>query len=142
MTPANDHTIIVIASFSATLRPKISEKMNGAALRRKILSRGLPSGPKNEYAEANDSVAWSGWHEKTADIVSAHDVVQDIKSGMDDEALMIKYRLSFRQLQRLFRKIIIGGFIGPMELAQRLCVTKSQVAEAFVELKKAAKGLD
>jgi hypothetical protein len=69
-------------------------------------------------------------------VVSAHDVVQDIKSGMDDEALMIKYRLSFRQLQRLFRKIIIGGFIAPMELAERLCVTKSQVGEAFVELKK------
>ncbi|MGO9568978.1 MAG: hypothetical protein ACLP5H_15695 [Desulfomonilaceae bacterium] len=72
-------------------------------------------------------------------IVSAHDVVEDIKSGMDDEALMIKYRLSFRQLQRLFRKIIIGGFIDPMELAQRLCVTKSQVGEAFVELKKGSR---
>lgn len=69
-------------------------------------------------------------------VVSAHDVVQDIKSGMDDDALMIKYRLSYRQLQRLYRKIIVGGFIGPLELAQRLCVTKSQVGEAFVELKK------
>jgi hypothetical protein len=75
-------------------------------------------------------------------VVSAHDVVQDIKSGMDDEALMIKYRLSFRQLQRLFRKIIIGGFIAPMELAERLCVTKSQVGEAFVDLKKGAKDSD
>ena len=72
-------------------------------------------------------------------VVSAHDVVQDIKSGMDDEALMIKYRLSFRQLQRLFRKIIVGGFIPPMELAERLCVTKSQVTEAFVEMKKGSR---
>jgi len=69
-------------------------------------------------------------------IVSAHDVVQDLRAGMDDEALMVKYRLSFRQLQRLFRKIIVGGFIQPMELAERLCVTKSQVSEAFVEMKK------
>jgi hypothetical protein len=69
-------------------------------------------------------------------VVSAHDVVQDIKSGMDDEALMAKYGLSYRQLQRLYRKIIIGGFIPPLELAQRLCVTKSQVGEAFVEMKK------
>jgi hypothetical protein len=75
-------------------------------------------------------------------VVSAHDVVQDIRSGMDDEALMIKYRLSFRQLQRLFRKIIIGGFMPPLELAQRLCVTKSQVTEAFVDMKKAVKELD
>ncbi|MGB6064807.1 MAG: hypothetical protein WBG50_08355 [Desulfomonilaceae bacterium] len=73
-------------------------------------------------------------------VVSAHDVVQDIRSGMDDEALMTKYRLSFRQLQRVFRKIIVGGFIGPMELAERLCVTKSQVSEAFVEMKKPPKG--
>ncbi len=72
-------------------------------------------------------------------VVSAHDVIQDIKSGMDDEALMFKYRLSFRQLQRLFRKIIVGGFIPPLELAQRLCVTKSQVTEAFVEMKKGSR---
>ena len=58
---------------------------------------------------------------------------------MDDQALMIKYGLSFRQLQRLFRKIIIGGFIAPLELAERLCVTKSQVSEAFVEMKKGPK---
>jgi hypothetical protein len=69
-------------------------------------------------------------------VVSAQDVVQDIKSGMDDEALMTKYGLSYRQLQRLYRKIIIGGFIPPLELAQRLCVTKSQVGEAFVEMEK------
>jgi hypothetical protein len=75
-------------------------------------------------------------------VVSAHDVVQDIRTGMDDEALMIKYKLSFRQLQRLFRKIITGGFMPPLELAQRLCVTKSQVTEAFVEMKKAVKELD
>jgi hypothetical protein len=72
-------------------------------------------------------------------VVSAHDVVEDIKSGMDDEALMIKYGLSYRQLQRLYRKVIIGGFIPPMELAQRLCVTKSQVGEAFVDLRKGTK---
>jgi hypothetical protein len=72
-------------------------------------------------------------------VVSAHDVVKDIRSGMDDQALMIKYGLSFRQLQRLFRKIIIGGFIAPLELAERLCVTKSQVSEAFVEMKKGPK---
>ena len=72
-------------------------------------------------------------------VVSAHDVVRDLRSGMDDEALMIKYRLSFRQLQRLFRKIITGGFIAPMELAQRLCVTKSQISEAFIEMKKGHK---
>jgi hypothetical protein len=72
-------------------------------------------------------------------VVSAHDVVEDIKSGMDDDALMTKYSLSYRQLQRLYRKIIIGGFIPPLELAQRLCVTKSQVGEAFVEMKKGSR---
>ena len=80
--------------------------------------------------------------DKAKVVISAQDVLQDIKSGMDDEAFMLKYGLSFRQLQRLFRKLILGGFIAPQELAQRLCVTRSQVMEAISQVNKAITELD
>jgi hypothetical protein len=75
-------------------------------------------------------------------VISAQQVLEDIRSGMDDESFMVKYGLSFRQLQRLFRKMILGGYITPQELAQRLCVTKSQVLEAMVQVNRAISELD
>jgi hypothetical protein len=64
-------------------------------------------------------------------IINGRQVLEDLRSGMDDEGLMVKYNLNFRQLQRLFRKMIQAGYTTPMELARRLCVTKSQVTEVL-----------
>jgi DNA-binding MarR family transcriptional regulator len=74
--------------------------------------------------------------------IKASEVLDDIRAGMDDEAFMIKYSLTYRQLQRLFRKMIMGGFISPLELAERLCVTQSQVTEALGQVNKAIDELD
>lgn len=74
--------------------------------------------------------------------VSAKEFLTDIRSGMDDEALMIRYGLLPRQLQSVFRQIINAGLATPMELSKRLSITKSQVREAFVEIGKAIKELD
>ncbi|AFM27705.1 hypothetical protein [Desulfomonile tiedjei] len=68
--------------------------------------------------------------------LSAKEVLEDLRSGFDDQMLMEKYSLTYRQLQRLFRKLIIGGFVSPLELAQRLCVTQSQVTEVIDQVKK------
>jgi len=74
--------------------------------------------------------------------ISASEVLNDLKSGLDDQGLMIKYGLTFRQLQRLFRKLIQGGFISPLQLAERLCVTKSQVTETIELVDRAIRELD
>jgi hypothetical protein len=74
--------------------------------------------------------------------LSAKNVLADIKSGMDDEQLMIKYNLLPRQLQSVFRQIINAGLSTPMEMSKRLSITKSQVREAFVEMGKAIRELD
>jgi DNA-binding MarR family transcriptional regulator len=74
--------------------------------------------------------------------ISANEVLNDIKSGVDDQTIMAKYNLSYRQLQTLFRKIIQAGYVTPLELAGRLCVTESQVFEAFDRANKAIKELD
>jgi uncharacterized protein (DUF433 family) len=41
--------------------------------------------------------------------VSAKEVLDDIKSGMDDPALMEKYQLSSKGLQRLFKELVGAG---------------------------------
>jgi hypothetical protein len=74
--------------------------------------------------------------------INARNVLEDLRNGIDDEGLMVKYNLSYRQLQRLFRKLILAEYISPMELAERLCVTKSQVMEAFVDMQRAMDELD
>ena len=74
--------------------------------------------------------------------ISATQFLADLRSGLDDEALMIKYGLLPRQLQRAFRKMIKAGHITALEISGRLEITKSQVTKAFVEMGKAIKELD
>lgn len=74
--------------------------------------------------------------------ISGKKFVNDIRSGMDDEFLMIRYNLTTRELQSCFRQIIKSGLMGPLELGDRLAMTTSQVTEAFVEMGKAVRELD
>jgi hypothetical protein len=74
--------------------------------------------------------------------ISAKQILSDINNGMDDEMLMLKYNISQRQLQTVFRQIIGAGLATPMELSRRLSITKSQVTEAFSEMGTAIKELD
>jgi len=74
--------------------------------------------------------------------IAVNQVLSDIRAGLDNEALMKKYNLSFRQVQRLLRKMIAEGFVSPLELAARLCVTTSQVTEALDQMKNAVDELD
>jgi len=74
--------------------------------------------------------------------ISANEVLKDLKAGLSDEDFMAKYQISYRQLQRLFRKMIQAGFVSPIQVAQRLCVTKSQVTEVLQEMEKGVRELD
>jgi DNA-binding MarR family transcriptional regulator len=74
--------------------------------------------------------------------ISASEALNDIRSGLDDKSIMTKYNLTYRQLQTLFRKMIQAGYVTPLEVAERLCVTESQVFEAFDQASKASKELD
>jgi len=74
--------------------------------------------------------------------IHAKQFLVDIWSGMEDDALMVKYNLLPRHLQSAFRQLINAGLITPLELSNRLRITKSQVREAFVEMGKAIKELD
>jgi hypothetical protein len=43
--------------------------------------------------------------------LSAKELLQDIRAGMDDTALMEKYRLSEQGLHSAFRKLMGAGFL-------------------------------
>lgn len=74
--------------------------------------------------------------------INARGLLADVKSGMNDDALMTKYVLTARELQSVFRQIIEAGLATPLDLSSRLAVTKSQVREAFLEMGKAIHELD
>jgi hypothetical protein len=79
---------------------------------------------------------------KPARRISAKGFLNDVTSGVDDQTLMRKYSLTQRELQSLFRQLIDAGLVTALEMANRLEITKSQVAEAFVEMGKAIEELD
>jgi len=74
--------------------------------------------------------------------LKAQDFLKDVKRGMSDNELMGKYLLSRRALQSALRQLIELRLATPLELSNRLSITKSQVREAFVEMGKAIKELD
>jgi hypothetical protein len=51
--------------------------------------------------------------------IAVKGVLQDIRAGMDDPALMEKYRLSAKGLQSLFEKMVSKGVVSAEELDQR-----------------------
>lgn len=63
--------------------------------------------------------------------INTGSVLRDLGKGLDDQIIMEKYSLSLRQLQKLYRKMIKSGMLTPMEVSDRLCVTTSQIANAF-----------
>ncbi len=51
--------------------------------------------------------------------LSAKEILQDIRSGMDDAALMEKYQLSSQGLQSVFTKLVAAGVVKQAEVDQR-----------------------
>ncbi len=98
-----------------------------AMLRRQVeeIFKERQAGPKKEVVRVN-----------------AKALLQDVRDGMDDDILMQRHKLTNRQLQIAFRKIIDAGYTTALELSQRLCITKSQVSEAFAEADAAVDELD
>ncbi len=48
--------------------------------------------------------------------ISGHEVMRDINSGMDDRALMEKYKLSTREINLLMKKLMAAKLISETEL--------------------------
>jgi hypothetical protein len=69
--------------------------------------------------------------------VKAKEFVKDMRSGVDDPALMRKYELTDKQLEMVFQKLIDADFITALELWERSRLSDTQITKAFVEAQKA-----
>lgn len=59
--------------------------------------------------------------------IKAIEVVHSIRQGMDDAALMEKFQVSARGLQKLFRQLVVAGILGTEELDQRMALSHGSV---------------
>ncbi|MBI4962998.1 MAG: hypothetical protein HY913_06975 [Desulfomonile tiedjei] len=59
--------------------------------------------------------------------ITGRDVLKDIKAGMDDPALMDKYKLSSQGLQSVFSKLVNAGVLTEAELDSRVPISERTV---------------
>ena len=73
--------------------------------------------------------------------VKAREFLTDLRSGMDDEALMAKYALTSDQFHKLLRMAVDSKLIRIEELYSRMSHSKTAITRAFVEMQEAVKEL-
>lgn len=74
--------------------------------------------------------------------INAHELLADLKSGMNDDFLMTKYDLTPLGLQSAFRKIVKAGMASALDISRRLNSTEARIKETFIERDKAIDELD
>ncbi len=60
-------------------------------------------------------------------VIDGRQLMQDIKAGITDIALMEKYKLSAKGLQSLFRKMVLAGVVSQFDLDRRMPWTEKTV---------------
>jgi hypothetical protein len=74
--------------------------------------------------------------------INAKQLVEDIRSGTDDNNLMRKYDLTAEQLEEVFGKLVDADFITALELYERAKLSDTQITKAYVEAQQAIDELD
>jgi hypothetical protein len=74
--------------------------------------------------------------------INAKELVKDIRAGLDDDDLMLKYDLTPQELERVFGKLVEADFITVVELHERAQLSDTQVTKAFVDAQRAIDELD
>lgn len=81
--------------------------------------------PPSEPSQANVPEEPAPVHQRAKVKISAKQIIQDIRSGMDNPALMDKYELSPDRLQTIFKKLVEQGRITQSELGQRIALERA-----------------
>jgi hypothetical protein len=74
--------------------------------------------------------------------VKGKKIARDVHAGMGDTALMEKYGLTPRQLEKVLRMLLDYDLITHMQLYERTSLSDSTVTRAFMEAEKAQLELD
>ncbi|MBM3302430.1 MAG: hypothetical protein FJ118_05995 [Deltaproteobacteria bacterium] len=59
--------------------------------------------------------------------------LKDLRTGMADEALMAKYKLSPRQMERVLERLVDAGLLHELELYERTRLSDTMITKAFME---------
>lgn len=65
--------------------------------------------------------------------ISGLQLVKDVRAGMGDRTLMLKYQLTAKQLEAVLKGLLRADRITPMQLYERTSLSDSQITKAFVE---------
>ena len=65
--------------------------------------------------------------------VKVAEFLEDMRSGLDDPALVRKYHLSEIGLTQVFGELVRRGLISASQLVERSRITDSQITRAFEE---------
>jgi hypothetical protein len=63
--------------------------------------------------------------------IKARELLNDIRAGMDDESLMLKYGLSAKGVFQAINRLIWVGLMAPSELAERKSLAKTVYMPIF-----------
>jgi hypothetical protein len=73
--------------------------------------------------------------------VKAREFVEDLRKGMDDDALMTKHDLTRDQFHKVLEMAVDSGLLKTEELYARLSHSRTAVTRAFIEMQDAVKEL-
>jgi ribosomal protein S19E (S16A) len=94
--------------------------VNSGLITHSELSRRLPEyGESCSVSGESTAILKKDSRARGRDLISSQQAVWDIRSGMDDSAMMQKYKLSPGGLESLFEQLISAGAIDQSELEQR-----------------------
>lgn len=73
---------------------------------------------------------------KVTRMLRISEILTDLSSDMTDEDLLIKYRLSWKQLEKIYRKLFYGGFLTSADMVRRIMMRTGQDSShiPFVEI--------
>ena len=74
--------------------------------------------------------------------IFANAVAADVHAGMGDTALMEKYDLNAKQLERVLRRMVDAGLIDHMQLYERTRLSDSLITRLFLDRWRASRELD
>jgi hypothetical protein len=63
--------------------------------------------------------------------IKGREILEDIRSGVDDAGLMQKYGLSAKGILQIMGKLVSSGLLEPGELAQRKSLAKTVFLQTF-----------
>ena len=68
--------------------------------------------------------------------INAEEFVSDIRAGLNDGAIVQKYKITPEKLQQVLLRLVEAKYLTAQELCERAKLTETQITRAFIEANK------